>query len=43
LLGVGAFSKIFMVREVSSQQLFAMKVMEVSLFAVQGLEQQLIK
>uniref|UniRef100_A0A7S1B274 Protein kinase domain-containing protein n=1 Tax=Noctiluca scintillans TaxID=2966 RepID=A0A7S1B274_NOCSC len=43
LLGVGAFSKIFLVREVSSQQLFAMKVMDLSLFAVQGMEQQLLK
>lgn len=42
LLGVGAFAKIFKVREKFTGEFFAMKVMERNFFAAQGLEAQLM-
>uniref|UniRef100_A0A7S0ZQH2 Protein kinase domain-containing protein n=1 Tax=Noctiluca scintillans TaxID=2966 RepID=A0A7S0ZQH2_NOCSC len=43
LLGAGAFAKIFTVREKSTGMEFAMKLMERSFFAAQGLEEQMIQ
>mmetsp|Transcript_56096 Transcript_56096/g.149665 ORF Transcript_56096/g.149665 Transcript_56096/m.149665 type:complete len:896 (-) Transcript_56096:419-3106(-) len=42
LLGAGAFAKIFTVRQRTTGETFAMKVMERSFFAVQGLEDQMM-